>query len=313
MVSEAPDWQLYRAFRAVMREGSLSAAARALRLTQPTLGRQIAALERQIGAVLFTRSPQGLAPTPAAETLLPHAEAMAAAAEAFQRAASGAADASKGTVRITASEIVSAEVLPPILAAFQDSHRGIAIELAPSNRIEDLLRRDADIAVRMTRPAQEALLARRIGAVPIGMYARRDYLARRGTPRSLADLAGHAIIGFDRDDSSWRGIEVARFRVSRESFAFRSDGDLVQLAALRAGLGIGGCQTAIAGRDPDLVPVLADEIRFELEMWLAMHEDQRADARLRLAFDHLAAGLARYVAAGAEARQARPARKGPVS
>lgn len=295
MSSLDADWQLFRAFRAVVREGSLSGAARTLGLTQPTLGRQIAALEQSLGLALFTRSPQGLVPTAAATALLPHAEAMASAAEALARAAAGAADETHGTVRLTASEIVSGEVLPAVLADFQNRHRGIVIELVPSNRVEDLLHRDADIAVRMRRPEQEALVAKRIGIVPIRLYAHRSYIERRGMPATASDLRQHVMIGFDRDDSSVRGIDLPRFQVSRETFSFRADNDLVQLAALRAGVGIGGCQTGIARRDPALLPVLHDVIRFELEMWLAMHEDQRLDRRVRLLFDHLADRLGDYV------------------
>jgi len=291
------DWQLYRSFLAVVRTGSLSAAARTLGLTQPTIGRQIAELEQALGLALFTRSPHGLEPTGASATLLPHAEAMEAASQALTRAASGAADETKGTIRLTASEIMSGEVLPPILAEFQDQHRGIAIELVASNRIEDLLRRDADIAIRMARPTQEALVARRMGAVPIYLYAHRRYLARRPVPRRIEDLFGHTMIGIDRDESAVRGLEIAQYRITRETFSFRTDNDLVQVAAIRAGGGVGGMQAGIAQRDPDLVAVLPELIRFELEMWLVMHEDQRMDRRVRLLYDHLAAALERYVAA----------------
>jgi DNA-binding transcriptional LysR family regulator len=291
------DWQLYRSFLAVVRTGSLSAAARRLGLTQPTIGRQIAELEQALGLALFTRSPQGLVPTEASATLLPHAEAMESAAQALARAASGASDETKGTIRLTASDIMSGEVLPPILAAFQDQHRGIAIELVASNRIEDLLRRDADIAIRMARPTQEALVARRMGAVPIYLYAHRRYLARRPMPLRIEDLFGHTMIGIDRDETAVRGLEIANYRITRETFSFRTDNDLVQIAAIRAGGGVGGMQAGIARRDPDLVAVLPDLIRFELEMWLVMHEDQRMDRRVRLLYDHLAVALEQYVAA----------------
>jgi DNA-binding transcriptional LysR family regulator len=291
------DWQLYRSFLAVVRFGSLSGAARHLGLTQPTLGRQIAELEQALALALFTRSPQGLVPTAAATALLPHAVAMEAAAQALARAASGAADETKGTIRLTASEFVSGEVLPAILAEFQDRYRGIVVELVASNRMEDLLRRDADIAVRMARPTQEALVAKRIGLVPIHLYAHRTYLARRPMPRRIEDLSAHVMIGIDRDATSVRGIDLPPFRITRETFTFRTDNDLVQLAALRAGAGIGGCQDGIARRSPDLVPVLPDMIRFELEMWLVMHEDQRMDRRVRLLYDHLAERLSEYGAA----------------
>lgn len=288
------DWNLYASFREVMRQGSLSAAARTLGLTQPTLGRHVAALEAGLGTALFTRSPQGLAPTAAALELLPRVEEMHAAAEAAARAVSGGPSGETGVVRITASEIIGGVVLPPILAAFRARHPGVVIELVLTNRNEDLLRRDADIAVRMVRPAQSALVARRIGVVGIGLYAHRRYAETYGLPATLEDLASHPVIGFDRDDTVLRSVSQGPL-ITRETFAFRTDSDLAQLAALRAGVGIGGCQTGIAAEDPDLVPVLPDAIRFELEMWLAMHEDLKAVVRVRLMFEHLVVALGQYV------------------
>ena len=289
-----PDWTHYASFRDVMRQGSLSAAARMLGLTQPTLGRHITALEAALGAALFTRSPQGLTPTTAALELLPRVEEMHAAAEAAQRAISGGPAGETGVVRVTASEIIGGVVLPPILAAFREQHPGIVVELALTNRNEDLLRRDADIAVRMVRPTQSALVARRIGTVAIGLYAHRRYAEAHGLPRTLEEIADHPLIGFDRDEVSLRSVEDAGPFLRRERFAFRSDSDLAQLAALRAGYGLGGCQVGIAADDPDLLPVLPDLARFELDMWLAMHEDQRTVARVRKMFDHLAAALGDY-------------------
>ncbi len=288
------DWNLYASFREVMRQGSLSAAARTLGLTQPTLGRHVAALEAGLGTALFTRSPQGLAPTAAALELLPRVEEMHAAAEAAARAVSGGPSGETGVVRVTASEIIGGVVLPPILAAFRARHPGVVIELVLTNRNEDLLRRDADIAVRMVRPVQSALVARRIGVVGIGLYAHRRYAETYGLPATLEDLASHPVIGFDRDDTVLRSVSQGPL-ITRETFAFRTDSDLAQLAALRAGVGIGGCQTGIAAEDPDLVPVLPDAIRFELEMWLAMHEDLKAVVRVRLMFEHLVAALGQYV------------------
>jgi DNA-binding transcriptional LysR family regulator len=294
MDQTSADWQLYRSFLAVVQEGSLSGAARQLNLTQPTLGRQIAQLEQQLGLTLFTRSPAGLEPTAAAKALVPHAQAMASAAQALTRAASGAADETKGTIRLTASDFMSAEVLPPILADFQDKHRGIVIELAASNRVEDLLRRDADLALRMKRPAQDALVAKHIGQIPIRMYAHRCYIERRGMPKTISDLAHHAVIGFDRDDSSFRAVGAASAEISRDLFSLRTDQDVIQHAALRGGVGIGGCQVGVARRNPNLVPVLHDAIQFALEMWLVTHEDLKSDRRVRLLFDHLADALAAY-------------------
>ena len=294
MDTEAPDWHLFRAFLAVAREGSLSSAARTLGTTQPTMGRQVAALEASLGVTLFARSLDGLAPTEAALRLIPSAEAMAAAVESARRAASGEIEEQRGTVRITASEVVGAEVLPPILAVLQRRRPGLSLELALSNRNEDLLRGDADIAVRMVRPSQGALVAKRIGRIDIALYAHRRYLKTRSAPRRPDDLRHHALIGYDRDQTYARVLEGAGLRLTRELFAFRSDSDLAQLAALRAGFGIGVSQVGIARRDKNLVPVLHSELCFPLEIWLAMHRDLRSSRRIRSTFEHLAAELTRY-------------------
>jgi DNA-binding transcriptional LysR family regulator len=274
-----------------MEAGSLSGAARALGLTQPTVGRQVEALEAALGESLFTRSPGGLAPTRAAQTLLPHAQAMASAAQTLLRSAKGAAGEMRGVVRLTASDIIGAEVLPPILADFREAWPGVEIELVLSNRQEDLLRRDADIAVRMTRPTQDALFARKIGDVPIVLYAHRRYLQRRGVPQSIADLADHDLIGYDRVRPIAEAEAALGFALTPDMFAFRTDNDLAHIALMRAGAGLVACQTQIARHDPNLTPVLTRELRFTLEEWVVTHEDLKADRRIRALFDHLVAGL----------------------
>jgi DNA-binding transcriptional LysR family regulator len=293
-----PDWSHFRAFLAVLRDGTLSGAARELGLTQPTLGRQIAELERRLGTALFVRSQRGLVPTDAARDIAPHAEVMAAAAGSMLRAASGGASDAAGVVRITASEIVGAEVLPPLLAEFRRAHPGIIVELVLSNRVEDLLRGEADIAVRMVRPSQQALVARQIGEVRLGLYAHRLYLKHAPAPKSVAALLrDHALIGFDQGTPFLRQL-LEGMPITRNHFALRTDSDLAYLAAVRAGFGIGFIQQGIARRDPKLVAILPDEISLPLEMWLVLHEDLRASRRLRLMMDHLAKGLGEYVAAG---------------
>jgi DNA-binding transcriptional LysR family regulator len=288
------DWHLFRAFLAVVHEGSLSSAARLLGTTQPTMGRQVAALEASLGIKLFTRSLDGLSPTEAGLRLIPSAEAMAAAVEVAQRSASGEVDEERGTVRITASEVIGSEVLPSILADFHAVHPRIAVELALSNRNEDLLRGDADIAVRMVRPTQGALVAKRIGRIDTGLYAHRRYLKAHTMPRRLQDLRQHALIGYDRDQAYARMTEKVGVPFARDMFAFRSDSDLAQLAAVRAGFGIGASQLGIARRDKNLIPVLHSELVFPMEVWLAMHRDLRSSRRIRLLFDHLAVELTRY-------------------
>lgn len=290
-----PSWDLYRTFLAVLREGSLSGAARSLGLTQPTIGRHIEALEQAIGFQLFTRSPHGLAATEAALELRPYAEALSSTTAALLRAASGQGGVVKGTVRVSASEVVGVEVLPPILATLRERHPELVIELALSNAVEDLLRRDADIAVRMVEPSQEALVVKRLGTITLGLHAHRRYLARRGTPKRFEDLATHSVIGFDRETPAIRSMlkRAPKFDVSR--FALRTDSDLAQLAAIRAGFGIGICQVALARRDRDLVRVLPDAFELKLGTWLAMHENLRSTPRCRIVFDALAAGLAGHM------------------
>ena len=297
MAPEPPGWELYRTFLAVVREGSFSAAARQLDIAQPTVGRQIESLEAKLGRRLFTRSQRGLVATAAAREIVPHAEAMAAAAAALLRAASDEARSEGGTVRVTASEVMGHEVLPPLLASFGWRHPGIALELALSNRNEDLLRRDADVAVRMTRPTQQALVARRMGALRIGLYAHRRYVDRFGLPNAPDDLARHRMIGFDSDPSAFRTARGQTMRITRENFGFRCDSGPTQLAALRAGVGIAGCHVRIAESDPDLVRVLERQFHLGIDMWLVMHRDARATRRIRLVFDHLAAALADFVRA----------------
>jgi DNA-binding transcriptional LysR family regulator len=295
MNAAQPGWELYRSFLAVVRERSLSGAARSLSLTQPTIGRHVDALEAALGVSLFTRSQSGLRPTAGAAALVPFAEAMESAADALQRVASGEAEEERGAVRITASEMIGAEVLPPCLAAFREAHPRIAVELVLANRAEDLLRREADVAVRMVRPTQSALVARKIGVLHIGLHAHPRYAKSHGLPATLAELREHPLIGFDKAPSVRGRIPKVGMEFSRDLFSFRCDSDLGQYAALRAGFGIGWCQVGLAKRDR-LVPVLPDAVRFDLDVWVVMHRDLKSSRRVRLLFDHVAAHLETYVA-----------------
>lgn len=296
MIKNDPGWDLYRSFLGVLNEGSLSGAARALGLTQPTVGRHIDALEATLGFALFTRSQQGFAPTEAALALRPYAETLSATAAALLRAASSHGGGVRGTVRITASEVIGIEVLPPILAALRGAYPELVVELALSNRLEDLLQREADIAIRMVRPTQQALVARRIGSVELGLHAHPDYLAQRGTPATLVDLKDHTLIGFDKENGFIRSLKPRLGPLTRQAFAFRTDSDLAQLAAIRAGFGIGVCQVPLAHGKPTLVRVLGDAIALELDTWLVLHEDLRDSPACKAVFTSLGEGLARYVA-----------------
>lgn len=304
MTDASPGWELYRSFLAVVREGSLSGGARLLGITQPTVGRHIDALEQALGTALFTRSQGGLAPTELALALVPHAEAMSMAAEALQRAASGEAEDDRGTVRITASEMIGIEVLPPILTRFREKHPRIAVELVISNRTDDLIRRDADIAIRMVRPTQSSLVARKVGVVKLGFHGHRKLIEEVGMPATLEDLPRFPAVGFDRE-ASIRRVRDLGVEVSRNMFSFRCDSDIAQFAALRAGFGFGVCQYALGRRYPDLVPVLTGKLNFELDVWVVMHEDLKTSRRMRLMFDHLAEEMTAYVREGeAAARDA---------
>ena len=289
-----PGWELYRSFLGVCREGSLSAAAGVLDLTQPTVGRHIDALESALGIVLFTRSPQGFRPTDAAEALRPYAESLEAAAMALLRTATGHATDVSGPVRITASEMVATEVLPPMLVRLQRAHPRLQVELVATNRVEDLLNREADIAVRMVRPAQQALVARRAGDIELGLFAHREYLAGRPVPKRVEDLQGHALIGFDREDASARSLMHLLGPVRRKSFTYRTDSHLAGYAALRAGAGIGICQVPLAHRHPDLARLLPRQVAPKMETWVTMHSDLRTSPRCRVTFDALVEDLAAY-------------------
>lgn len=292
---DEPNWDLYRSFLAVLEHGSLSAAARELGLTQPTLGRHVESLEGHLGQQLFTRSQQGLAPSEAALALRPFAEIMAATSAALVRAAADAKGRIAGTVRISASEVIGVEVLPPILARLQDDHPDLEIELSATDTVEDVLNREADIAVRMAEPAQQALVARHVGAIPLGLHAHRRYLERHGTPGSWDDLHAHRLIGFDRQTAFVRTVAQRVPLMTTAHFALRADSNLAQLAAIRAGGGIGVCQIPLARRDPDIVRLFGESFDIPLHTWIVMHEDLRAAPRCRVAFDALVGGLAAYV------------------
>jgi DNA-binding transcriptional LysR family regulator len=287
-------WELYRSFRSVLEEGSLSGAARALGLTQPTVGRHVSALEKLLGLALFTRSQTGLIPTEAALALRSDAEAMHSTAASLERAARGFGSGVRGAVRISASEVVGVEILPPMLAELHEAHPQLEIELVLSNKVQDLVRREIDIAVRMTSPKQDVLLATRVGDVPLGLYAHKTYVDQHGRPRTLSELTQHSLIGFDQETPFLRSARSSLSAWERDNFSLRCDSDLGQLALLRAGAGIGVCQIGLAKRDPNLVRLLADLFSFKLTTWVAMHEGLRNHPRCRATFDALVKGLRRY-------------------
>jgi DNA-binding transcriptional LysR family regulator len=286
------DWSLVRSFLAALDQGSLLGAARLLNMSQPTLGRHIAELERQLGVLLFERTGRGLVATATALQLAQAARSMEAGALQLSRTLSGAQSQSAGTVRITASVPVAVQLLPPVLAAMRQALPDLQIELVSSNQVSNLLRREADIAVRMVRPEQNSLIARKIGEVRLGAYASRGYLESRAPLRKASDLLQHELIGGDADPAILQGFAAMGFPVTRSAFALRSDDFIVQWQAVRAGLGIGFCADYMLRSDTDVVEVLAGQLKIpSLPMWLAVHREIRTNASIRRVFDYLASAL----------------------
>ena len=288
------DWNLLRALGAVLAHGSLTQAAQRLGTSQPTLSRQIAALEAALGAPLFERGARRLRPTAQALALAEPAARMLAAAQAVALAAEAASSAAgqlAGTVRLTASEVVASQVLPALLAQLARRHPEIQIELVPGDTLSNLLEREADIAVRMLRPTQSALITRHIADWPLGFYAHRDLLAALGGPPSPDTLAQGRWIGFDQSSQMIEGFRAAGFNIDRRFFAFRCDNQVVNLEAVRQGLGIGIVMAPLARRSPELVAVLPGLALPVLPVWLTAHRELRASRRQKLVFDFLAQAL----------------------
>lgn len=288
------DWNLLKSFAYVVKEGSLSAASRALNSTQPTIGRHIAILEEQFGFSLFTRSRDGLEPTEEALDLYPDVEAMLTRFDSFVRRLEGEKDEESGTVRIATSEVMGIEVLPDMLKKFHRAHPKIKIELSLSNKNENLLKRDADLAIRLNKPAQEALLAKFVGNVSVHFYAHKDYLKTYGTPKKLNELKDHVIIGPDREQVFLSALEKFGININREDCDFRLDNQVGQIELLRKGLGIGVMQKPLAKRSSALVAILEKEFQYQMPVWAVMHEDLRTNSRVRLVYNFLIEEFQKY-------------------
>ena len=289
-------WDLCRSLLAILREGSLSGAARALSVTHPTLRRHLDAAEAALGSPLFFRSPAGLTPTERALELRAPAEAMEAAFDHLVRTSSGPAATVAGSVRITASEMIGVEVLPSILAGLKARYSGLSIELQVTDYVEDVLRRDADIAVRLVRPSQPDLIARKVATIPLGLYAGQAWIAAHGDPDNIGALiASGALIGYDRAPAFLHWLAARGITAVKTDFGFRSDSTLAQFAAMRVGLGVAICQDPLARRAPNVRRVLP-EFSEVLDIWLISHPALRQVARVRVTLDHLADGLAAYAA-----------------
>lgn len=290
-VTPTLDWSLLRAFLAVAQAGSLSGAARDLNISQPTIGRHIQALEEQLGVDLFQRHAKGLNLTETGVELLHHAQNMADAASRLALAASGQQADVAGTVRLTASVFVAHHILPPVLAKLRQAEPGIKLELVASDRSDNLLFREADMAVRMYRPTQLDLTALHLGNIAFGAFASPEYLARRGAPASFNELLHHDLVGFDRDDTIIRSMREGGLDATAHSFAMRTDHPTVYWELVRAGCGIGFGQVGVAKGDPQVQQILLDMPLPHLELWLTAPMQTRHTPRLSRVWDHLKAGL----------------------
>jgi len=285
------DWNQIRAFLATAEEGSLSAAARALRSTQPTVGRQVSALEKALGVTLFERAGRSFDMTSSGRDLLEHVRAMGDAASRISMVASGQSQEVAGRVSITASELLAAGFLPPVLRRLRQEAPGIDIEIVASDRLEDLTRRDADIAIRHVRPDQTELIARQLPDFKAGFFASTDYIRENGRPHGPDDVAGHQFLG-PRDTETMKAVlEGYGVRIAEPQFALRSDSGVVMWEMMRAGLGIAILPTNLWPKTDGLVRVLEDVPPISFPIWLATHRELHTSRRIRIVFDALADAL----------------------
>ncbi|HEU5297104.1 MAG TPA: LysR family transcriptional regulator [Burkholderiaceae bacterium] len=289
------NWALVKSFVAVLDAGSLMGAARKLKAQQPTLSRHIAELEAQLGVPLFERTGRGVQPTMAALAIADAARQMHAGAGTLLQALAQRAQATTGTVRITTSQVAASHLLPPVLAALRKAEPGIAIELVGSNDVANLLRREADIAVRMVRPSQGSLVARKLADIGIVACAHASYLKRAGTPRQPMDLIdqAHTLIGFDKDESIVRVSAQIGLPLTREHFALRTDDQLAYLRLIAAGAGIGFAAAYTLRRVRGVVPLLPMLKIPPLPCWLAVHREIRGSGVVRRVYDFLAEAIPR--------------------
>ncbi|MEM1301114.1 MAG: LysR family transcriptional regulator [Pseudomonadota bacterium] len=289
------DWNQVRAFLATAEEGSLSAAARALGSTQPTLGRQVTALEDTLGVTLFERTSRTLMLTQAGQELLRHVREMGDAAQRVSLVAAGQSQDITGTVTVTASDISATYYLPRALAELRAQAPGLVVHVLASNELQDLTRREADIAIRHVRPDQPDLIAKKIGVHSARLYAARSYLDRRGRPKTLPDLAKHDFVltTFQQSNVAQTVHEMSLrgFPLTVEQVVAASDLGTSMLNMVRAGLGLSILPDEVASKLPELEVVMPDGPSVEFPIWLTTHRELQTSRRLRTVFDALDAAL----------------------
>ena len=287
------DWNLARAFCATADAGSLSAAARKIGLTQPTLSRQVAELETAIGVALFDRIGKRLVLTDAGRALLEHARAMAAAADAMALAAAGKSQEVAGRVTISASDAISAYLLPDIVAQIRRAAPNITLAVVASNSISDLRRREADIAIRHVRPTEPELIGQLVRETTAHFYASGSWVARNGAPGTVAELVAAGVFGFEPADQFADQLTSAGIPVTPDSFRIVSENAVVLWEMVRRDLGIGMMLREIAERTPGIIRLLPELAGIPVPIWLVSHRELRTSQRVRLVFDTLAAQLRR--------------------
>ncbi len=288
------DWNRARAFLVTAEEGSFSAAARALGQAQPTIGRQIAALEAQLDVTLFERVGSSLVLTDAGLDLLEHVRTMSEAATRFSLTAAGKSLGLDGNVAIAASEVISAYILPPIVAALRSQHPGIEIEIVASNATADLRRREADIAIRNFRPTGSDLVARKIKDSRAWLYAAPSYLDRIDNPKTAKELSARAeVIGFDRTRTFATALNGLGLSLGEKNFPIRTENHLVQWELTKRGVGICVMMEEVGDAEPLVRRVLPDQVApFTLPLWLTSHRELQTSRRMRVVYDLLASALA---------------------
>jgi len=282
------DWNGIRDFLAVVEAGSLAGAARRLKVSQPTVSRRIAALEESLGVTLFNRTTRRLDLTGAARRILSTALSMEQTALSIERLAVGTDAALEGTVRISTTEVLGMAWLTGQMTAFRERYPGIQLEFIIDNRAVNLLRRDADIAVRLFRPQQSDLIAKKVADHAMGLYASPDYIERRGRPETIDDLTNHYAVDGDDLMRELGNQHWIKDHFGDKRVAYRSNSLAALKAAVTAGHGIGPVTCIVGDQDPALVRVLPDIVVAEHEVWLTSHPDLHSNARVRAAFDFLA-------------------------